>query len=132
METSNVTPEQEELGKIGKQFESNMKKLTAVLQGESLYKAPKVVGDEDLTKAIVAIAKEEKEEKLKEFVEGVRTLIKDKRAFDKFQKEKKKEFEKAVEDKQKSFNDSANKLFGLMDDIKSIEESYYNTMSGKS
>ena len=119
--------QQTEAGKIGKKFESSMKQLTALLSGQALYTPLKLETD-DIQAAVAELAKEEKEELVKEFKLKAKELIREKRNFDSFVKTQKKELEKKVEEKQKAFTDQAGKLFGIVKNIQGIEKSYTETI----
>lgn len=123
--------QKEEKGKVLKQFNKNLGMLTALLNDESLFKPAKMASD-DITAAIAELAKEEKEKLLKEFKEGAIAVIQNKRDFDRFASQQKKEMEKKVEEKQKEFNEKVKDLFAKIQDIKRIEQSYYDTLKNAS
>lgn len=130
--SDNNANQKQESGKIKKAFEANLRKLTALLSGESYFKPAKVGPGGSLTEAVALLAKEEKEALLKKFVEEARKLIGEKRTFDKFVAQQKKELDKKVEAEQKKFNESSKALFALIADIGSIEKEYYATLSNAS
>ena len=127
--SENQADQKQESGKIKKAFEANLRKLTALLQGESFFK-PAKAASEELTVAIAELAKEEKEAMIKKIVAEARTLIQKKREFDKFVTLQKRELDKKVEEEQKKFNESAKALFGLVSDVGALEKSYYDTLKG--
>lgn len=122
-------PEQEQTSKVREKFTAAMTNLTQVLGGQTLYK-PTVLVPDDVQKAVIELAKVEKEKKIKEFQEKAIELIQKKRAHDKHVTQMKKDFEKKEEDSMKDFTDEANKLFSLIKDIKNIERDYYDTLLG--
>jgi hypothetical protein len=125
--SENNANQKQESGKVKKAFEANMRKLVGLLTGDTYFKPPKATPDE-LVEAMATLAKEEKEQLIKNVVTEARTLIKKKRDFDKFVHEEKKKLEKKVEGEQKMFNEDAKKLFGLVKDIGLLEKSYYDTI----
>lgn len=122
-----TTENKQESGKIQKKFQESMKKLTALLNGETLYTPLKMEG-EDIQKAVEELAKEEKKELMEEFKKKAKELIQEKRTFDKFVVQQKKELDKKVEEKQKAFTEQASKLFGIVKNIQNIEKEYTATI----
>jgi hypothetical protein len=118
----------DEKGKVKKLFDANLKKLTAVLGGESLFRVPKADGPTTML-AIAELVKEEKEQLTKELIAEARNMIREKRDFDKFVKQQQQELNKKVEEKQKQFNEKCKALWGKIADITNIEKDYYSTLN---
>lgn len=119
--------QKQESGKVKKAFEANLRKLTGLLKGEAYFKNPKADAA-GLNEAIEILAKEEKEALIKKIVEEARKLITEKRDFDKFVNQQRKELEKKVEGKQKEFNEKAKVLFGMVADVGALEKEYAATL----
>lgn len=113
--------------KDAKKFDAAMKRIVAILGGDTLLKATKIEGS-DLSVLVERISKTEKEKLLNEFEAGAISLIERKRAFDRFEREERKKFEKLILDKKKEFVTEAEKLFKLVDKIEGIEREYYETL----
>src|SRR5882724_2184801 len=118
------TQEQEktqEAGKVKRAFEDKMSKLVALFGGRELLTRAKL--DADAVENVVArLVKGKKEAMALEFETKATALIEKHMEFEKWSKEEKKRFEKAVEDKMKAFNEEMDKLFGLVDNISNIEK----------
>lgn len=125
--SENNANQKQESGKVKKAFEANLRKLTGLLRGEAYFKPLKADGAQ-LQEAIEVLAREEKEEMIKNIVSEARKLITEKRDFDKFVNQQRKELEKKVEAKQKEFNEKAKVLFGLVKDVGALEKEYAATL----
>jgi|ERR1041385_754389 hypothetical protein len=121
--------DQQNAGKVAKQFDENMNKLIAILGGKDLLKTPKL-GADDLTEAVKELAKEEKEKRVKLFKEKAAAIIQRKMEFDKEVAAKEKEFQNTVNAKKKEFNEEIKGVFSMIKEIENIEKSYYETLKG--
>lgn len=122
---SNEQEQQNEGGKVTKKFDVALKRLYTLL-GERkgmLDGTPKIAPDA-ITAAIAELAKEEKEELIKQFKTKAVELIKKKKEFDAFVKTKEAELKKSVQEEQKKFTTQAEGLFGLMQRSQDIEKDY--------
>ena len=115
--------DKQDAGKEHQKFEASKKKLIAILSGEDLLRPGKVEKDA-VTKAMEALVKEKKEAQIIDLKKEVGALIDSYIAFNKFQAEKKKEFEKAVGDKMKEYNKQASAIFAKMEGIEQLEKDY--------
>jgi len=126
-----MTEEQkpEESGKDQKNYDATMKKLIALLGNDSLMKSKKKLPKDDVGSIISELFKEERETLQTEIKSELRELIKKKVEMDRALKAKQDELEKLTKDKQKEFNEAANKLFNKIEGIGEIETSYYDTLN---
>lgn len=122
---------QPEEGKESKKYTDNINKLVALLNGNDLLTRSRMPNGEVFT-AMQELVKEEKAFRIATVKEDIKILIKKKMEFDTLHKQKKAEFEKAIEEAQKSFNQEANKIFSKIEDIKEIEEKYLATLTSTS
>jgi hypothetical protein len=120
--------QQQEKGKEGKKYADNIQKLISLLSGEDLLTKSRIPNG-DVQIAMAELVKEEKTARVSTIKEATKSLIKKKTEFDVFQKQERAKFERAVEDKQKEFNQEANKIFSMIEDIKQIEEDYLATLT---
>jgi len=120
--------DQQENTKEGKKYTENINKLVALLNGDMLLTRSRMPNSEVFT-AMQELVAEEKATRIAAIKEDVRLLIKKKMEFDTFQKQERAKFEKAVEDKQKEFNNEVNKIFSKIEDIKEMEENYLATLT---
>jgi len=120
--------DKQDAGKEQKKFEGNVKKLTALLVGESELLKPGKVPKDTVRQAMEILVKEKKEEMIANLKTEVSVLLDKYRAFNKFQQEKKKEMEKAVADKLKEFNKEAGVVFQKMEGIDQLEKEYFEAL----
>lgn len=118
---------QQDAGKEAKKFEANWRKLVALMNGESIFRANKL-GTEDLTIALTELTGEEKKALIAEFKDKARGLIKSKTEFDKFTKEQQKKMDQAILEKKKELNKEMQSIFGIIDKIENIERTYYEAL----
>ena len=116
--------QQEQNDKISKQFESNFKKLVALIGGEKNFKKPKVAKDE-VGGIIESLISERKQAVIKQFTEQAIVILDKKVEFDKEVKKAEEELKKSVLAKKKEFSEKMKSLFDLVESIEEIEKSYY-------
>lgn len=119
--------QQEDKGKEAKKFNDYFRKLTALLNGDSLLKKRPKVGKEDFSVAMAELVKEEKEALTLTVKSKIKALVQEKMKFDEFLVAEKKKFEKVVEEQQKEFNKKAEEVFSMIDGIEEMEKRYYDT-----
>ncbi len=123
--------EQQNSGKVQKNFENQLKKLDTILQGDkSLYKNKVESGM--VSSIIEDLFKEESEAKTAEFKTKVRNLIKKHVEFNKFKKQKEQELAKAVEEKMKEFNTEAEACFNMVDGLEKLQQEYASSLKSLS
>lgn len=108
-------------GKVGKQFEENLKKLFAVLndpqgvEGAMLLKKTAKVPNDTLGQIVSGLVQEEQETAVKEFTVKFKALLGEVKDYNKFKEEKQREFDKAVEERQKALNGKFNELWAKLE-----------------
>lgn len=125
-ENSNQQPQDN--NKVQKSFESNLKKLVAILGDESKLKPQTKIANTQLAEITASIFAEDTERLVEEVKTGIRALITTKVSFDKALKEKEQELNKLKVEKQKEFNQVAQQLFQKIDNISQIEADYAATL----
>lgn len=114
--------------KVNKAFESNLKKLVAIVDGEKNLKPITKVGSDIMKNIVTELFKEETEaieqstkDTLKELLKKYVQMLRDIDA-------KKKELSALEIAKKKEFNEAATKLFGKIDGIGILESEYYGAL----
>lgn len=114
--------------KVNKAFESNLKKLVAIVDGEKNLKPVTKVGSDIMKNIVTELFKEETEaieqstkDTLKELLKKYVQMLRDIDA-------KKKELSALEITKKKEFNEAATKLFNKIDGIGILESEYYGAL----
>lgn len=132
METQNPNPQQqpqEDNNKVQKQFDDSIKKLVAILGDESKLNPQKKLPKDDVA-MIVQQLFEEDTTQLREDLKGkIKALLQKHVEFKRALFEKERELAKLKTDKQKEFNQEAQKLFGSIENIGQIQSEYYSSLS---
>lgn len=115
--------------KINQKFEQNTKKLVALFQGNERVLSKKRSKSNELTDVIDELLKEKKEEKKKLFKEKASKLLQSKVEFDRFIVEEQKKFEQAILNKKKEFNKEMEDCFSLVEDIDIMANDYHKSLS---
>jgi molecular chaperone GrpE (heat shock protein) len=123
-----VETPQEGSDKVAKQYEANIAKLVALMSGSQVFKKPKVKTG-DVAAIIEELVAERTENIKKEFKEKASKLIDAKVEFDKFVKQKEKEFQDAITNKKKEFNKEMDSVFGLLESIDEIKKNYESSLT---
>ena len=111
------------------QFETTIKKLTAILGGkENLTQSEKLPNDA-ISEMVTSLLQEEKERKSTEFKTELKNLLNKYVSMTKEVESKKKELEKLENTKRKEFVDAANLVFSKVDDLASLEKSFYDSIN---
>ena len=119
---------QEGNDKVAKQYEANIAKLVALMSGPQVFKKPKVKAG-DVAAIIEELVAERTDSIKKEFKEKASKLIDAKVEFDKFVKQKEKEFQDAITNKKKEFNKEMDSVFGLLESIDEIKKNYESSLT---
>lgn len=122
--------QQEQAGKVRKKYENDLKNLTKVLGGNFLFSPTKLANGE-VIEAVKELAKEEKEKLVNSFKERAIAAIQKQREHLKNVANLKKEFLKKEEESMKEFSKTVESLFKDLEDIKNIEENYFNILTGR-
>lgn len=115
--------------KITKQFNFNIKKLVALMNGESNLKKVNVPSGE-VGKIVEELVGERRKEKIEEFKKKAKEILDKYIEFQKAVKKEEGEFTNKVNGKKKEFNDELVKLFAFVDDIAAVERGYYQAIGG--
>lgn len=113
----------EQNDKVSKKYDSNIKKLVALFNGEEAFKKEKV-GNTELAGIIAELTKEKKEGLIKSFKEKATKLLTSKVEFDKFVSAKEAEFKQAIVNKKKEFNTEMEECFKLIENIDTLQKEY--------
>lgn len=116
--------------KVRKKYKSDLENLTRVLGGDFLFTPTKLVSNE-IMEAVKELAKTEKEKLVKSFQERAIAAIQKQREHLRNVAKLKKEFETKEEESMKEFSSTVEGLFKDLEDIKNIEENYFNILMGK-
>lgn len=123
-----MSEEQQDSGKEEKKYKENLSKLVALLNGDDLLSKSKIPNSE-VYQAMQELAKEEKAEKVLVIKEAAKKIIRAKKEFDAFRRQSEADLKKAIDEQQKKFNQEANKLFAMVENIKEMEEDYLRTLT---
>lgn len=115
--------------KITKQFNANIKKLVALMNGESNLKRVNVPAGE-VGKIVEELVGERRKEKIEEFKKKAKEILDKYIEFQKAVKKEETEFTNKVNGKKKEFNEELVKLFAFVDDIAAVERGYYQAIGG--
>lgn len=114
--------------KVNKAFESNLKKLVAIVEGEKNLKPITKVGSDTMKNIVTELFKEETEAIEQSTKETLRDLLKKYVQMLRDIETKKKELSALEITKKKEFNEAATKLFGKIDGIGILESEYYGAL----
>jgi hypothetical protein len=127
-EAGNEQNQQNDGGKIAKQYDTNIKKLVAIVSGkENLYPQKKVTEDA-MGEIVTELLKEQKEALAKTVKEDLKSILDKKVQLDKDLKAKEDELAKLKQTKQKEFNEACAKIFAKVENIEALEKNYYATL----
>jgi len=113
--------------KVAKQYDANFKKLVALMNGEKNMRKTKVPNNE-IGQVVAELIKEKKDAAIKAFKDQAILLLDKKVEFDKEIKKLEDEFKNKVNGKKKEFTEEMQKLFKTVENIESIEKSYYASL----
>ena len=113
--------------KVSKQFDANLRKLVAIMGGQKNMKKVSVPSDE-VGDVVEELLKERRDEKVKEFKAKAKEILEKKLEFDKAVKKAEDDLKNTVNAKKKEFSEEMQKLFSFVDDIGSVEKSYYQSL----
>lgn len=124
-ETTEQETQQKE-NKIEKKFSNAIHKLVAIVGGKEKLKIPSKTPNDQLTELVADLFKEEREKKLEETKEKLRSLLKQFAEMEKAIKSKKDELEKLEKQKKEEFVKAAESLFNDIEDVGEREKQYYD------
>lgn len=120
---------QQDSGKIERNYNAAMSKLTAVLGGKTNLLPQKKLA-KDTTLALVETLLKERKEKLAETIKAQLSDLLDKHvALTKAFKEEERKLAKLKEDKQKEFTEATDKVLQQIDGIQELEASYLQALN---
>lgn len=114
--------------KIKDAHDAAMGKVVALFKGESNLNVSKKIPNETVATLMGEVLKEEVDAKKADFKHKAKALMKSKVAYDKFLKEKKQEFQKAIDAKTKEFTKEANDLIFIVDSIGELQKDYLESL----
>lgn len=114
--------------KVIKAYESNLKKLIAVMGGPGKITGVTKVPNDTMGLVIDELFKEDRENLFATFKTKARDLVKTKVTMEKGFKEKEKELANLKVEKYKEFNKAAVELFNMLENIANIEKEYYTAL----
>lgn len=120
---------EEDKNKVSKEYEKNIKRLIAVVGGDTNIYGPKRVPNDTLGTLVEELLKERKEKLAVDVKVELSALLDKKVAMDKEIKAKEDEFAKLKQQKQKEFNEAAKKVFGKVEGIEQLERDYYQSLA---
>lgn len=121
--------EQQEGGKVEKEFTNSVKKLVAILGSSDPLKPTSKIPFDDLGEIVADLLKEEKEKNRKEVSEQLKALLKGHADLKNEVAKKKKELEQIEQNKMAEFNKTAKQLFNRIDEIDKKEKEYYTALT---
>ena len=119
--------EQSSQDKIGKAFEANFLKLVALMGGKANLKKPSIPNDE-VGDIITDLLNEERVAVIDKFKADAKSLLKAKLEFDKECRKAQEDYTNTVNTKKKEFTEKMVNLFKMLENINTIEASYYSSM----
>lgn len=128
-ETQQQQGENNDSSKVLNAYNSNLKKLVALVGGESKIKTKIRVPKDEVGDLISELFKEETTAAKDKLKADVKTLIKSKVAFDKALTEEEQKLKKLKEEKMKEFNKAAQDVFAQIEGLGELEKSYYDTLN---
>jgi len=119
----------EDKNKVEKRFQSSMRKLVAVVGGQSKLRLPKTIPNDKISEVVRELFQEEEEALLKtvktELCETLKNYAEMERAF----RQKEEEISKFNDYKETEFTEKAESLFKKVQGIGELEKSYYQGLS---
>lgn len=119
---------QDDQNKTTKEFNKNMKKLVALFGGKQAF-ARVSVPNEGIGDIVEELLKERREQAIDAFKIKAKEILDKKVEFDREVKKAEEELKNKVIAKQKEFSEAMKNLFQMVENINSIETSYYNSIS---
>lgn len=127
-------PQQEgktEGGKVEKRFQSNLKKLNAVLAGNTEVFKPKLPNS-DVSEAVLALIEDRRKKAKEDFKASMSALIDKKIVFDKEIDRLRKELENTILKKKEDFCKEMESVFGILESVDKVAADYAKVLSSQS
>lgn len=115
--------------KVQKTYEKNLKKLVAIVGGESKLRPVTTVKRDTLSEIVTELFKEETESVEKTTKEALKTLLKNRIEMQRSIDAKKKELAQLETSKMKEFNEASVKLFKQISGLDDLEKEYYGALT---
>lgn len=119
----------ENKGKIEQKFNNSIRKLAAIVQGESNLKPVKKLPQNEVSNIVTELFKEDREAKYVEVKTKLKELLRSYHEMEKALKQKREELEKLANQKKEEFVKAANSLFDQIEGVDDIQKSYYSGLS---
>jgi len=120
--------QQQDDSKELKSFESNIKKLTALLGSDKPLKGKTKLPKDEVAGLVTELFKEDREAKQASVKTKIKELVLAKINMDKAFKQKQQEIDSLRKEKYKEFNKAANDLFNEIEGISELEKQYYDSL----
>lgn len=120
--------QQQDDSKELKSFESNIKKLTALLGSDKPLKGKTKLPKDEVAGLVTELFKEDREAKQATVKTKIKDLVLAKINMDKLVKQKQQELNSVIKEQHKAFNKAANELFNEIEGISELEKQYYDSL----
>ncbi len=120
--------EQNENGKVEKQFQENIKTLNALFGSDEPLKGKRGVKKDRVGGIVEQMLKEEEEAKALELKSKLKEIITKKLAYDKALKEEEKKLAKFKEDKMKEFNTACQGILDAVQGWQELKKEYHQAL----
>lgn len=115
--------------KVVKAYDQNLKKLVAIVGGDTKLKPVTTVKKDTLGNIVTELFKEETEAVEKSTKEALKTLLKNRIEMQRSIEAKKKELAQLEVTKMKEFNEASVKLFKQISGLDDLEKEYYSALN---
>ncbi len=128
MENVQQNQGQGDAGKVEKKFEQNMHKLMALLKGDEKAFKTKVPNGE-IEEVIQEMLKDRRAATIKTFKEKASAILDSHVEFNKFCKQKEKEFKDSIVNKKKEFSKQMEECFNLIENMDTLAKDYKGSLT---
>lgn len=116
--------------KVLEKFNESMKKMEAIMGNPNWFKPTKKVSKDAIPSIITNMAEKKKAALIESVETALVNVIEEKQKFDKIRAEKEAAFQKAVIEEMQKLLVKLDAVFAMVDQIGSIEQSYYSALKG--
>lgn len=121
-------PQENQDNKVVKEFNKGMKKLVALFGGEQAFARTSVPND-GLGNVVEELLRERRQQMIDKFKEEAKIIIDKKIELDREIKKAEEELKQKITAKKKEFNEKMKTLFAMVENINTVESSYYASLS---
>jgi hypothetical protein len=119
---------QEQQDKEQKKYEESMNKLLSIVGGKQNLRPTRRVKSSVVDKVVTELLKEDQEKAELEIKEGIKKLLAKNIEVEDEVRKKEKELEEVKKKKQKEFTEEANRIFQKIEDMKTLETRYAESL----